>query len=60
MAELRIEKDNGKPIIKTEINGCQQTLLFAETEPDRNVKESIRRILTARYEDQILKTKEVS
>ena len=60
MTELRAEKENGNPVLRAEINGCRQTVVFAETEPEKNVKEAIRRILTARYEDLILKTEKVS
>ena len=42
MTELRTEKENGKPVLRAEINGCRQTVVFAETEPEKNVKESCR------------------
>ena len=52
--QMRLEYENGKPVLKCENNGVVLVIEFAENKPEENAKERILDILTAQYQNRVV------
>ena len=46
---LHLAIENGKPVLKNNVNGVEITVSFAEEEPARNAKEACLDIISRQY-----------
>jgi len=53
MKELKLEYDNGVPVMKMDTGDVKVIISFANEKPQHNPKETIVEILTAQYTDMV-------
>ncbi len=53
MKELKLEYDNGNPVMKMDTGEVKVVVSFAKEKPQHNPKEAIVEILTAQYTDMV-------
>lgn len=51
--QVRLEYENGKPVLKCEKDGVTMVIEFAAEAPEENAKERVFDILTAQYQNRV-------